>query len=89
MSRTVAPPPCVQGVPLIPRFPSVVEGCPLGHPTQCVPERRGSAGTRDSGRPPTAPVEPVDVDADIVTTEEKLEGFNIVRAIAVSEVGPE
>ncbi|OHU80271.1 type I restriction endonuclease [Mycobacteroides chelonae] len=28
-------------------------------------------------------------DPDIVTTDEELEGFNIVRAIAVSEVGPE
>lgn len=28
-------------------------------------------------------------DADVVTTDEELEGFNIVRAIAVSEVGPE
>ncbi|MDO2970162.1 type I restriction endonuclease [Mycobacteroides abscessus] len=28
-------------------------------------------------------------DLDIVTTDEELEGFNIVRAIAVSEVGPE
>lgn len=32
----------------------------------------------------------VDVmDSDVVTTDEELEGFNIVRAIAVSEVGPE
>lgn len=32
----------------------------------------------------------VDVtDPDVVTTDEELEGFNIVRAIAVSEVGPE
>ncbi|MGW5075169.1 type I restriction endonuclease [Rhodococcus sp. NPDC004095] len=28
-------------------------------------------------------------DADIVTTDEELEGFNIVRAIAVAEVAPE
>jgi len=28
-------------------------------------------------------------DPDVVTTDEELEGFNIVRAIAVSEVGPE
>lgn len=28
-------------------------------------------------------------DSDVVTTEEELEGFNIVRAIAVSEVAPE
>jgi len=28
-------------------------------------------------------------DPDVVTTEEELEGFNIVRAIAVSEVAPE
>lgn len=28
-------------------------------------------------------------DSDIMTTDEELEGFNIVRAIAVSEVGPE
>lgn len=28
-------------------------------------------------------------DSDIVTTEEELEGFNIVGAIAVSEVAPE
>lgn len=28
-------------------------------------------------------------DADVVTTEEELEGFNIVRAIAVSEVPPD
>jgi len=37
-----------------------------------------------------APGGPVDVaDPEIVTTEEELEGFNIVRAIAVSEVAPE
>lgn len=30
-----------------------------------------------------------ETDPDIVTTEEELEGFNIVRAIAVAEVGPE
>lgn len=36
------------------------------------------------------PAPPADVaDSDIVTTDEELEGFNIVRAIAVSEVGPE
>ena len=29
------------------------------------------------------------LDSDVETTEEELEGFNIVRAIAVSEVGPE
>ena len=28
-------------------------------------------------------------DPDVMTTDEELEGFNIVRAIAVSEVGPE
>jgi hypothetical protein len=28
-------------------------------------------------------------DSDVVTTDEELEGYNIVRAIAVSEVGPE
>jgi len=33
----------------------------------------------------TAPV----TDPDVVTTDEELEGFNIVRAIAVSEVAPE
>ncbi|WP_396899554.1 type I restriction enzyme HsdR N-terminal domain-containing protein [Mycolicibacterium sp.] len=30
-----------------------------------------------------------DTDPDVVTTDEELEGFNIVRAIAVSEVAPE
>jgi hypothetical protein len=36
------------------------------------------------------PVEAAGVaDPDVVTTEEELEGFNIVRAIAVSEVPPE
>jgi hypothetical protein len=36
------------------------------------------------------PTEPPGVaDADVVTTDEELEGFNIVRAIAVSEVAPE
>ncbi|MFC9788640.1 type I restriction endonuclease [Rhodococcus sp. NPDC127528] len=37
-----------------------------------------------------AEIEPVNApDPDIVTTDEELEGFNIVRAIAVSEVAPE
>lgn len=40
-----------------------------------------------------APVVPVYdatvVDSDIVTTDEEMDGFNIVRAIAVSEVAPE
>lgn len=42
------------------------------------------------GQPATvgAPVE-TSAPADIVTTDEELEGFNIVRAIAVSEVVPE
>ena len=31
----------------------------------------------------------VEPDSDIVTTEEELEGFNIVRAIAVSDVAPD
>lgn len=51
--------------------------------------------------PPAAPAAPVSqpavdpaqestgADSDIQTTEEELEGFNIVRAIAVSEVPPE
>jgi hypothetical protein len=43
--------------------------------------------------PPVGPETPVTVaavaDPEIVTTDEELEGFNIVRAIAVSEVGPE
>lgn len=36
---------------------------------------------------PKPAVEPV--DSEIVTTDEELEGFNIVRAIAVAEVAPE
>ena len=44
--------------------------------------------------PPVKPVttpEPTGdgVDSDVVTTDEELEGFNIVRAIAVSDVAPE
>ena len=36
------------------------------------------------------PVAPAGItDPDVVTTDEELEGFNIVRAIAVSEVAPE
>ncbi|NLU83529.1 type I restriction enzyme HsdR N-terminal domain-containing protein [Rhodococcus sp. HNM0569] len=31
----------------------------------------------------------LEVDSDVVTTEEELEGFNIVRAIGVSEVAPD
>jgi hypothetical protein len=38
---------------------------------------------------PTPPETPVTTDSEIVTTEEELEGFNIVRAIACSEVAPE
>lgn len=39
---------------------------------------------------PTVTPEPTgNTDSDIVTTDEELEGFNIVRAIAVSEVPPE
>jgi hypothetical protein len=39
---------------------------------------------------PTVTPEPAgNTDSDIVTTDEELEGFNIVRAIAVSEVSPE
>lgn len=39
---------------------------------------------------PIAAVESLPIpDTDIVTTDEELEGFNIVRAIAVSEVTPE
>jgi predicted type IV restriction endonuclease len=50
-------------------------------PSQDIPAKEAS--------PLTEPV-PVDVpDTDIVTTDEELEGFNIVRAIAVSEVSPE
>lgn len=39
----------------------------------------------------TAPAEVASAvtDPDVVTTDEEIEGFNIVRAIAVSEVGPE
>jgi predicted type IV restriction endonuclease len=37
---------------------------------------------------PASPDEVVS-ESEIVTTEEELEGFNIVRAIAVSEVAPE
>lgn len=41
-------------------------------------------------KPATAPEPTGDVvDSDIVTTAEELEGFNIVRAIAVAEVPPE
>ncbi len=38
---------------------------------------------------PAPAVEATSSDPDIVTTDEELEGFNIVRAIAVSEVAPE
>jgi hypothetical protein len=61
------------------------------------PEPRGAEGA--TPLPPAAPVaeavgpevpSPVlATDPDVVTTDEELEGFNIVRAIAVSEVGPE
>lgn len=41
-------------------------------------------------KPATTPEPTADVvDSDIITTEEEREGFNIVRAIAVSEVPPE
>ncbi|MDH6677838.1 hypothetical protein M2284_002037 [Rhodococcus sp. LBL1] len=51
------------------------------------PATQASASTPEA---PSIPAEPVEVpDPDIVTTEEEIEGFNIVRAIAVSEVGPE
>jgi hypothetical protein len=59
------------------------------------PEPRGAEGATPL---PPAPLtetsmvqqpQPVVTDADIVTTDEELEGFNIVRAIAVSEVAPE
>lgn len=59
------------------------------------PEPRGAEGATPvlSSTPAPivreVPVVPVAPDADVVTTEEELEGFNIVRAIAVSEVGPE
>lgn len=39
----------------------------------------------EAAREPTGDI----VDSDIVTTDEELEGFNIVRAIAVSDVAPE
>jgi hypothetical protein len=60
------------------------------------PEPRGAVGATPSPAAapvevvaPEAPVGPIVTDADVVTTDEELEGFNIVRAIAVSEVGPE
>jgi predicted type IV restriction endonuclease len=60
------------------------------------PEPRGAEGATPVV--PAAPVEAIGADApspvgvtdpDVVTTDEELEGYNIVRAIAVSEVGPE
>lgn len=48
------------------------------------------SATADDAEPPKAPESAGDlVDDDIVTTDEELQGFNIVRAIAVSEVPPE
>lgn len=59
------------------------------------PEPRGVEGATPvpAAQPVTSSIleqpEPMVTDADIVTTDEELEGFNIVRAIAVSEVAPE
>ncbi len=44
-------------------------------------------GAATVGETPVAPAGTT--DPDVVTTDEELEGFNIVRAIAVSEVAPE
>lgn len=55
----------------------------------------GEASTPSLEAPKEPTVAPADdtslttPDPDIVTTDEELEGFNIVRAIAVSEVAPE
>lgn len=52
----------------------------------------GPAALPPTGQPVTAAAVPDSApgtDSDIVTTDEELEGYNIVRAIAVSEVGPE
>lgn len=48
-----------------------------------------AAESASDEKPALAVVPDPDVDDGIVTTEEELEGFNIVRAIAVSEVAPE
>lgn len=60
------------------------------------PEPRGAEGATPPAPAatvevtvPTAPDAAVGTDPDVVTTDEEIEGFNIVRAIAVSEVRPE
>jgi hypothetical protein len=62
------------------------------------PEPRGAEGASPviAASAPTDNVSDTEIpnpfsstDPDVVTTEEELEGFNIVRAIAVSEVAPE